>query len=79
MDSAVKNQIGKKFTFDDGRTLKIIQVKYRDLGEGAAPYVTYETDYPGSFPKRSVLAESQFISTFGHLFFDNNKNDNNNN
>jgi len=71
MDSEISNHIGRKFTFGDGRSLKIIQVKFRDLGHGAESWVTCEIDYNNSFPKRVVLSEGDFIGKFGHLFFNN--------
>jgi hypothetical protein len=72
IESAIINHVGKRFIFEDGRSVKIVQVKYRDLGEGSTPYVTFEIDYNNSFPKRHIIAESEFIGKFGHLFFNNN-------
>ena len=71
IESSLINHAGKKFTFEDGRSLKIIQVKYRDLGLGSEPWVTCEIDYNNSFPKRQIISEGEFISKFGHLFFNN--------
>lgn len=71
VESSLINEVGRRFTFEDGRSLKIIQVKYRDLGQGPEPWVTCEIDYNNSFPRRQVIAESDFIGRFGHLFFNN--------
>lgn len=72
MESSLLNDIGRKFTFEDGRSLKIVQVKYRDMGMGEEPWVTYEIDYNNSLPKRLIMAEGDFIGRFGHLFFKDN-------
>jgi hypothetical protein len=55
---------GRAHTFEDGVEMRIIQVKIRETG----PWVTYESDYGGSIPRRFVLPVWEFLDTFGHLF-----------
>jgi hypothetical protein len=62
----MKEYVGKTYTFDDGATLTVLQIKQRDDG----PWLTYETKRGPSFPQRLVMAESEFVKTFGHLFRD---------
>ena len=61
--------IDTAFDFDDGASIKIIQVKRREDG----PWVTYTINYPNSLPRKLVMAEKDFIDTFGHLFGMKNK------
>ena len=64
IDSALQPFVGNKYNFDDGASIKIVQIKPRDTGFA----VTYETCYPNALPRRLVMSEAEFISTFGHLF-----------
>ncbi len=64
MTSEVEQFIGRIYTFDDGASLKVIQVKRRDDGF----WVTYETNCGGGLPKRHSTPEVDFISQFAHLF-----------
>ena len=52
--------------FDDGATLRVLQIKRRDDG----PWVTYETTRGPGIPMRLVMLESEFHKLFGHLFKD---------
>ena len=64
MTSEIEQYVGRIYTFDDGATLKIVQVKRRDDGF----WVTYESKWPGSLEKRHSTTEIDFISQFAHLF-----------
>lgn len=65
-ESAVVSFVGQSFVFDDGNSIKIIQVKRRENG----PWVTYEiVQGANALPRRLVMEESEFIKNFGHLFF----------
>lgn len=64
MTSDFEPFVGKSYQFDDGASIKIVQIKARDTGY----MVTYETAYPFALPRRLVMTEAEFISTFGHLF-----------
>jgi len=67
--SSFTNYLGHVFHFDDGRSIKIIDVKLRDHGE-VNYWITYEVLYSKtSIPKKLVMMEKEFISNFGHLFF----------
>lgn len=70
MSSEISNYIGRVYSFEDGRSIKIIDVKLRDTGE-VQYYVNYEVKYAETaIPKRMLMAEKEFISNFSHLFFD---------
>jgi hypothetical protein len=62
--SDLQQFVGTTYTFDDGATIKIVQIKGRDGGN----MITYETIYPNALPRRLVMMEGEFISMFGHLF-----------
>jgi hypothetical protein len=64
MTSEFEQFVGKEFVFDDGATIKIIQVKRRDDGF----WVTYETTFIRSLPKRHIMPEAEFGATYAHLF-----------
>ena len=69
MSSEISNYIGREYLFEDGRSIKIIDVKLRDTGE-VQYYVNYEVKYSKTgIPKRMLMAEKEFISNFSHLFF----------
>jgi len=56
--------VGKKYTFDDGNTIEVIQVKMREEEEA----VTYFIGGPNDLPRKLVLPMSTFLHNFGHLF-----------
>lgn len=64
MTSEFEQFVGKKFTFDDGATMTIIQVKRRDDGN----WVTWEAQFPGHQPKRITQTEREFLENYSHLF-----------
>jgi hypothetical protein len=67
--SALAPYIGKSYTFNDGRSIKIIDVKLRDHGT-VEWWVVYEIMFaPIAIPKRLQMTEREFISSFRHLFF----------
>lgn len=71
MSSEIENYIGKTYEFDDGRSIKIIDVRLRDEGE-VQYFVNYEITYDRSaVPKRLLMTEREFIANFNHLFFNN--------
>lgn len=55
---------GKTHCFPDNVVLRIVQVKQRS----DAQYVTYETDYGNSLPRRFVMRADLFMEEYGHLF-----------
>lgn len=64
LTSEVEQFVGRIYNFDDGASLKVVQVKRRDDGF----WVTYETRWPGHLEKRHTTPEPEFISQFAHLF-----------
>ena len=64
MTSEFEQFVGKKFAFDDGATMTIIQVKRRDDGN----WVTWEAKFPNSLPRRTTQPEREFLENYSHLF-----------
>lgn len=62
--SELQQFVGTTYTFGDGVTIKIVQIKMRDTGYA----VTYETCSPDALPRRLVMSEAEFIQMFSHLF-----------
>lgn len=56
--------VGKKYKFEDGDTIEVIQVKRREYG----PTVTYHVTQGPGIPRKMVLNLDEFMSTYGHLF-----------
>ena len=57
--------VGKKYTFEDGDTLEVIQVKSRDEDTHLVTYLVHQG--PG-IPRKLVMEKKEFINTYGHLF-----------
>ena len=61
--------VGKKYTFDDGNAIEVIQIKERNINEdGATLYVTYCIYQGISLPRKLVMTIKEFVATYGHLF-----------
>lgn len=58
--------MGKKFEFDDGAVIEVIQIKTREDG----PWVHYFTSMNNNLPKKLIMRLEEFNNTFGHLFKD---------
>ena len=58
--------IGKKFSFEDGAMIEIIQLKEREDGL----WVHYFISMNASLPRKLVMQLDEFNNTFGHLFKD---------
>lgn len=56
--------VGKSFTFDDGDSIEIIQVKRRDDG----PWITYHIQQGPGIPRKLLMSAPEFMDTFSHLF-----------
>lgn len=56
--------LGKKFTFEDGDSIEVVQVKRRDTG----PWITYHVHQGPGIPRKLLLPIEEFIGTYGHLF-----------
>jgi hypothetical protein len=57
--------VGKKFVFEDGQSIEVIQIKERDEGVKLVTYVIHSG--PG-IPRKLVMDHTEFMDTFGHLF-----------
>lgn len=60
--------VGKKYIFEDGNFIDVIQIKARDEGKYL---VTYHIGYGGGLPRKLVMELHEFTTHFGHLFKDN--------
>lgn len=57
--------VGKKYTFEDGDSLEVIQVKWR----GDEDYLISVLMHQGpGIPRKLVLPIKEFMGTYGHLF-----------
>ena len=65
---------GSKYTFPDGDSIKVIEIKLRDKQiegkgeEGIAPFIMYEIQQGPGTPRRLSMFYQEFIDTYGHLF-----------
>jgi hypothetical protein len=57
--------VGKKYTFEDGDSLEVIQVKWR--GDEDYLISVLMRQGPG-IPRKLVLPIKEFMGTYGHLF-----------
>jgi hypothetical protein len=57
---------GKKFIFEDGALIEVIQVKNREDGL----WVHYFISMNSNLPRKLVMRLDEFNNTFGHLFKD---------
>lgn len=55
---------GRLFTFENGDSIEIIQIKRRDTG----PWVTYHVQQGPGIPRKMVIQIEQFLDLYGHLF-----------
>lgn len=66
--------VGAKYTFPDGDSIKVIEIKLRDKliegkgEEGIAPFIMYEIHQGPGIPRRLSMFYQEFIDTYGHLF-----------
>ena len=60
------NLVGKKFSFEDGALLEVLQLKEREDGL----WVHYFISMNDSLPRKLVMKLDEFNNTFGHLFKD---------
>jgi hypothetical protein len=64
---SLQKMVGKKYTFEDGDSLEIIQVKRRDNG----PWVTFHVQQGPGIPRKLIMMLDEFQVTYGHLFEEN--------
>ena len=58
---------GKKYVFDDGSILEIVQIKDTDMDRGGK-LVTYHTSNGHSLPRKYVMPMNEFLEHYKHLF-----------
>jgi hypothetical protein len=61
------NLVGKSYTFEDGNSITVVQIKERD---GNEKYVTYHVKTGPGIPRKLVLSLEEFSNFYGHLFPD---------
>lgn len=61
----LQKYVGQSFTFEDGNSIKIVQIKRRDEDQY---WVTYQVITGPGVPVRFVLEWYQFKEHYGHLF-----------
>jgi hypothetical protein len=59
---------GKKYIFEDGSSLEIIQIKNRELNEEIVPFITYHISGPKTIPRKLIMPYNEFVNTYGHMF-----------
>ena len=57
--------VGKSYTFEDGNSITITQIKLRDDNQ---PWVTYHTQSGPGIPRKYVMTLHEFKGHYGHLF-----------
>ncbi len=60
----IEKLLGKSYTFEDGDTIEVVQIKRRDTG----PWVTYHITQGPGIPRKMVMQAEEFDQTYGHLF-----------
>lgn len=61
------NLVGKSYTFEDGNSITVTQIKERD---GNEKFVTYHVKTGPGIPRKLVLSLEEFSNFYGHLFPD---------
>lgn len=57
--------VGKKYTFPDGDSIEVVQIKDRDEG---VRLVTYMLQQGPGIRRKLVMDLAEFMSSYGHLF-----------
>jgi hypothetical protein len=57
--------VGKRYVFEDGDSMTIMQVKMRDGNEN---WITYHVQQGPGVARKLVMRQEEFIDTYGHLF-----------
>lgn len=61
--------LGKKYIFDDGNTIEVIQLKTREDGI----WVHYCISMHDSLPRKLIMKHDEFMNKYQHLFENNHK------
>jgi hypothetical protein len=62
--------VGKKYIFEDGNSIEVIQIKSRNEEHHL---VTYHVQQGPGIPRKLVMELNEFVGTYGHLFGDQSK------
>ncbi len=65
MISEHQDLVGQKYTFADGDTLEVLQIKWRGDEDFL---VTYHVQQGPGIPRKLVLPMNEFLGTYGYLF-----------
>lgn len=65
----IKNLINKSYTFEDGDSIEVIQIKAKEQDTGTH-MVTYLTRQGPGIPRKLVMEYEEFMDAYGHLFED---------
>ena len=57
--------LGRSYTFPDGNSITVLQIKLRDEN---IPYVTYMVQNGPGIPQKLIVPVFEFLENFGHLF-----------
>lgn len=60
----MNNLTGKSYSFDDGSSIEVIQLKDREDGT----WVHYFIRMHDSVPRKLIMRLDEFVKTYGHLF-----------
>jgi len=60
--------LGKKYKFEDGNYIEVIQIKSGEFNGENTQIVTYNIGGPKDAPRKLVIDINQFVNNFGHLF-----------
>lgn len=57
--------VGKRYDFEDGNSIEVIQIKSRNPEHHL---VTYHIQQGPGIPRKLVMEYNEFVDTYGHLF-----------
>ena len=65
VNQLAQDLVGKRFAFEDGDSIEIIQVKTRGPEQH---FVTFHIQQGPGIARKMVMAADEFLGTYGHLF-----------
>ncbi len=60
----IESLVNRSYTFEDGDSLTIVQIKRRDSG----PWVTFHVQQGPGIPRKLTMHLAEFNEMYGHLF-----------
>lgn len=61
--------VGKSYSFEDGSSIKILQIKAREDG----PWVHYIIGMNDCLPRKLIMKHEEFMQNYKHLFYSSDK------